>query len=101
MPSEFLHSGATTKAMPLAKRSRSVEDDGRSEVEEIGQESAAEEHIEDKTTLKFFFKLDKNTLCSPLLPPVHIPCSFLIQYNETRISMSITNCISKSIENHY
>ena len=47
VPSEFLHSGATTKAMPPAKRSRSVEDDGSSEVEKIGKKSAAEEHIED------------------------------------------------------
>ena len=49
-PSEFLHSGATTKATPLAKRSRSVEDDGRSEVENTGKKSAAEEHIDDKET---------------------------------------------------
>ena len=48
--SEFLHSGATTKSIPLAKRSRSVEDDGRSEAEKITKKSTAEEHIKDKAT---------------------------------------------------
>ena len=31
VPSESLHSGVTTKVIPLAKRSRNVEDDGRAE----------------------------------------------------------------------
>ena len=35
VPSEFLHSGAMMKAMPFTKRSRSVEDDDRSEAEKI------------------------------------------------------------------
>ena len=48
VPSEFLHSGATTKGMPLAKRSRNVEHDDRSEEEKIGKTSATEKHIEDK-----------------------------------------------------
>ena len=51
VPSEFLHSGATTKAMPFTKRSRNVEDDGRSEVEKITKTSATEEHIEEKLLL--------------------------------------------------
>ena len=49
--SEPFHSGATTKAMPIAKRSRSVEDDGRSETEKMTKKNAAEEYIEDNATI--------------------------------------------------
>ena len=50
MPSELLNSGATARATSLAKRSRSVEDDGRADAEKITKKSAAEEHIEDNAT---------------------------------------------------
>ena len=50
VPSELLHNGATTKAMPLAKRSRNVEGDDCAEAEKMTKKSAAEEHIEDKTS---------------------------------------------------
>ena len=39
VPSESLHSVAATKAIQFAKRSRSVEDDGRAESEKITKKS--------------------------------------------------------------
>ena len=60
VPSEFFHRGATTKAMP--KRSRSVEDDGRLELEKFGKKSAAEEHIEDNAIFnkrKYIYNINK------------------------------------------
>ena len=47
VPSESLHSGAMTKVIPLTKRSRNVEDDGRAEAEKMIKKNAAGEHIED------------------------------------------------------
>ena len=50
VPSELLHCGATTRATPLATRSRNVEDDGHADAEDITKKSAAEGHIKDNAT---------------------------------------------------
>ena len=54
MPSEFLHSGATTKAIPFTKRSRNMEDDGRSVAEKITRKSASEEQTENNVSSTAF-----------------------------------------------
>ena len=50
VPSESLHSGVTTKTIPLTKRSSSFEDDGRAETKHMTKTNAAEEHIEGNAT---------------------------------------------------
>ena len=57
--SESLHSGSRTKVIPFAKRSRSVEDDGRAEAEKITRKSAAEEHVEDNATFSICIRTER------------------------------------------